>query len=521
MAKPSEEISKYNTNTNGKTDANLANDSNHLGGVPADDFATKKYVRDYHENKEELLKQYIDNQDDNTLDEAKSYTDTAIRNQDFSDFLKSSDKVALQNQISQCGENCANNLNLTKTEINNRINGIVTDVNSNFSDVNGAITNLNNTAQNLFTSVSNGKSQVASAITDKGISTASDATFETMANNIRNIPTDGGGEGGGGGSGEDTSDATATSDTIFAGYTAYARGQKLFGTYVPPYEREEEGIVYIDTGIDTSDATATASDIAIGKTAYVNGNKITGTYREVTDTTRSGYNHISVEDQDEHIEEITEYYGASMEAYSIQSSDLLSDDNNTNLISFTPDNTYSIQMCRDDGTDTTELGHGIFDYTIVTHKVEDSGQVWTTTNVVFDKCAWTKSELGLADNEVVVDMILGSPGVMGRSDLCWLILQVATYVYDSNYNKYVSNSYNNGYKFYLYTFNMVKSGIIGKVSSSDTHFVWHREISLANTVRSSKYKVLPANLNCNIFIIYGVYSSQPYRVSVGSLKLRN
>jgi len=36
-------------------------------------------------------------------------------------------------------------------------------------------------------SVSNGKSLIASAITDKGVSTASSATFQTMADNIRNI----------------------------------------------------------------------------------------------------------------------------------------------------------------------------------------------------------------------------------------------------------------------------------------------------------------------------------------------
>ena len=41
----------------------------------------------------------------------------------------------------------------------------------------------------VFQSVSDGKSLVASAITDKGVATASDATFQTMATNISNIPS--------------------------------------------------------------------------------------------------------------------------------------------------------------------------------------------------------------------------------------------------------------------------------------------------------------------------------------------
>ena len=39
----------------------------------------------------------------------------------------------------------------------------------------------------VFTSVSDGKRLVASAITDKGVSTEDDATFQVMANNINNI----------------------------------------------------------------------------------------------------------------------------------------------------------------------------------------------------------------------------------------------------------------------------------------------------------------------------------------------
>lgn len=50
----------------------------------------------------------------------------------------------------------------------------------------------------LFTSVSNGKASVASAITDKGVTTAQDATFAQMAANILSIEGSGSSGGGGG-----------------------------------------------------------------------------------------------------------------------------------------------------------------------------------------------------------------------------------------------------------------------------------------------------------------------------------
>ena len=45
--------------------------------------------------------------------------------------------------------------------------------------------------ESLKSSVSEGKSLIASAITDKGVSTSSTATFQTMATNIGKIATDG------------------------------------------------------------------------------------------------------------------------------------------------------------------------------------------------------------------------------------------------------------------------------------------------------------------------------------------
>ena len=48
-----------------------------------------------------------------------------------------------------------------------------------------AVDTLNKNMNEVFQSVSSGKALVASAITDKGVNTASDATFQTMADNIK------------------------------------------------------------------------------------------------------------------------------------------------------------------------------------------------------------------------------------------------------------------------------------------------------------------------------------------------
>lgn len=49
-------------------------------------------------------------------------------------------------------------------------------------------TNVQDAIDEVFQYVSNGKSKIAAAITDKGITTAADATFQVMANNIAIIP---------------------------------------------------------------------------------------------------------------------------------------------------------------------------------------------------------------------------------------------------------------------------------------------------------------------------------------------
>lgn len=268
-----EQLSTNFSNSSGKPDSNLSNDSNNLGGIPANDYATKEWVKDYHDGKEEKLREYIDGQDQSILDQAKEYTNSQIRNQDFSGFAELKDMQALNENLQQ---KITEGDNAQKAYTDQKIKQVVDDTNANFSDVSASITKLNDNLNNsvntingnidtinknidtiesnvntmngnmntmsgqindLFQSVSDGKSKIAGAITDKGVPTSASASYDTMATNIRAIPTESGG------GGEiiippgyyDTSDANITANDVAIDKIAYGAAGRIVGTLVPRF----------------------------------------------------------------------------------------------------------------------------------------------------------------------------------------------------------------------------------------------------------------------------------------------
>lgn len=169
-------------------------------------------------------------------------------------------------------------------ELKSQLGDLSTLQTTNQSDIVGAV-------NELFQDVDNGKTLIASAITDKGINTSADATFDDMATNIRSIESDGNAK-----LQELANEVTtAATDVISGKKFINSTGQIEEGTMtinqaedvtlscgeqykIPEGHHNGSGTISVPDLSTLTPGTATADKIMSGYTAVVDGVTVVGTF---------------------------------------------------------------------------------------------------------------------------------------------------------------------------------------------------------------------------------------------------
>lgn len=157
----------------------------------------------------------------------------------------------------------------------------------NNDNTNSVITadNVQGAIDQLFTSASNGKKKCADAVTGMGVPTASDATFDTIAANIKKIET-----------GPDTSQLTASPTQVRSGYKFIGSagtietgtiGNKVGASYYPNYvDQTINSGVYLSgnqtiRGLNLARIVFTNSEYGSTSSVYNSYRKLKIDYRNV------------------------------------------------------------------------------------------------------------------------------------------------------------------------------------------------------------------------------------------------
>ena len=268
------------------------------------------------------------------------------------------------------------------------------------------------------------------------------------------------------------------------GKTAYAKGQKLYGTLIA---QAEEG--YPTYGTDTSNATATEADIAYGKTAYARGQLLIGTAQNMSP-------------------DVEEIYGLSSENYDIDTvsncinppdgeSPVYSIDN----ITYSQNGDYCVRM-------VSVLDN---ESCVESFAINNQGPYYqassgtTDTDITYKKYRYSFDELGIVlknggEFNGIYGIALGAPGFKKKSNECILAIIYNERKLDEADHILWEKQY-----LRLLTYHLSENGVIGKAYKNENIIDETIEITNLNNTNAVYEQLIPDRNNPLIF--YALYKN--------------